>query len=39
VKQDYTEPVYAISITAKLLKVCMDTLRIWERKGLIKPAR
>ena len=38
-KQDYIEPVYAISITAKLLKVCMDTLRIWERKGLIKPAR
>lgn len=38
-KQNYTEPVYTISIAVKLLKVCMDTLRIWERKGLIKPAR
>lgn len=38
-KQDYTEPVYAISIAAKFLKVCPDTLRIWERKGLMKPAR
>ena len=37
--QDYTEPVYTISIAAKFLKVCPDTLRIWERKGLIKPAR
>lgn len=38
-KQDYTEPVYTISIAAKFLKVCPDTLRIWERKGLIKPSR
>lgn len=38
-KQNDTEPVYPISIAAKLLKVCIDTLRIWERKGLIKPAR
>jgi MerR family transcriptional regulator, heat shock protein HspR len=38
-KQNYTEPVYTISIAAKFLKVCPDTLRIWERKGLMKPAR
>jgi len=37
--QDYTEPAYAISIAAKFLKVHPDTLRIWERKGLVKPAR
>ncbi len=35
----YREPVYPISIVAKSLKVCSATLRIWERKGLIKPAR
>lgn len=38
-EKNYTEPVYTIGITAKFLKVCPDTLRIWERKGLIKPAR
>lgn len=38
-KQGHNEPVYPISIAAKFLKVCPDTLRIWERKGLIKPAR
>lgn len=35
----YEEPVYTIGIVAKLLKICPATLRIWERKGLIKPAR
>lgn len=35
----YREPVYTIGIVAKSLKVCLATLRIWERKGLIKPAR
>lgn len=38
-KENYKEPVYTIGITAKLLKVCPATLRIWERKGLIKPSR
>ena len=38
-EQDYREPVYTIGIAAKLLKVCPATLRIWEKKGLIKPAR
>ncbi|MBU0634827.1 MAG: MerR family transcriptional regulator [Candidatus Omnitrophica bacterium] len=35
----YREPVYTIGIVAKSLKVCLATLRIWERKGLIKPVR
>ena len=34
-----TTPVYTIGIAAKLLGVCSATLRIWERKGLVKPAR
>jgi len=35
----YKEPVYTIGIVSKSLKVCPATLRIWERKGLIKPRR
>ena len=38
-KQDYHEPVYTIGIVAKKLGVCPATLRIWERKKLIKPSR
>ena len=38
-KQNNNEPVYTIGIACKLLKVCPATLRIWERKGLIKPSR
>lgn len=38
-EKNHTQPVYTIGITAKFLKVCADTLRIWERKGLIKPVR
>lgn len=37
--ENYSEPVYTIGIVARLLKVCPATLRIWERKGLIKPTR
>jgi len=37
--KSYTNPVYTIGITSKLLSVCPATLRIWERKGLIKPTR
>ena len=33
------EPIYTIGIAAKLLQVCPATLRIWEKSGLIKPAR
>ena len=36
---NYREPVYTIGIVAKSLRVCQATLRIWERKGLIKPDR
>jgi len=32
-------PVYPIGIVARLLSVTPTTLRIWERKGLIKPQR
>ena len=35
----YKDPVFTIGIVAKFLKVCSATLRIWERKGLIKPTR
>jgi len=34
-----SEPVYPIGVVAKLVGVCAATLRIWERKGLIRPAR
>ena len=39
IQPNNSEPVYTIGIVAKMLKVCQATLRIWERKGLIKPAR
>ncbi|MEW6623184.1 MAG: MerR family transcriptional regulator [Bacillota bacterium] len=32
-------PVYTISIVSKLLGVHQETLRIWERNGLIRPDR
>lgn len=32
-------PVYPIGIVSKLVGVCHATLRIWEQKGLISPAR
>lgn len=38
-KENISVPAYTIGIAAKFLKVCPATLRIWERKGLIKPAR
>lgn len=38
-KESYTTPLYTIGIVAKLLQVCPATLRIWERRELIKPAR
>lgn len=37
--QSYREPVYTVGVVARLLKVCAATLRIWEKKGLIRPAR
>jgi len=35
----HSDPVYAMGIAAKSIKVCQATLRLWEKKGLIKPAR
>lgn len=38
-EQAYAEPVYTIGVMSKFLGVCPATLRIWEKKGLIRPAR
>jgi len=38
-EHNYREPVFTIGIVAKKLNVCPATLRIWERKKLIRPAR
>ena len=36
---EYDEPVYLISIVAKILEIHPQTLRQYEREGLIKPSR
>ncbi|MDA3076902.1 MULTISPECIES: heat shock protein transcriptional repressor HspR [unclassified Campylobacter] len=36
---DYDEPVYLISIVAKVLDIHPQTLRQYEREGLVKPGR
>jgi MerR family transcriptional regulator/heat shock protein HspR len=36
---DYDEPVYLISVVAKLLDIHPQTLRQYEREGLIVPSR
>ncbi len=36
---DNSEPIYPISVAAKLLSVHPRTLRIYEEEGLVKPAR
>ena len=33
------EPVYVISVAAKLVEMHPQTLRLYERAGLVKPAR
>lgn len=38
-KEQYSEQRYPIGFVSKMLNVCQATLRIWERKGLIKPER
>lgn len=35
----YDEPVYMISIVAKVLEIHPQTLRQYEREGLVQPAR
>lgn len=37
--RDPHEPVYVISIAAKLLQCHPQTLRLYEREGLLEPAR
>ncbi|MDR2636105.1 MAG: helix-turn-helix transcriptional regulator [Campylobacteraceae bacterium] len=36
---DYKEPVYLISVVAKVLEIHPQTLRQYEREGLIVPSR
>ena len=36
---DPARPLYLISVVADMLKVHPQTLRLWERKGLIRPSR
>ena len=36
---EYTQAVYVISVAAELAGVHPQTLRIYERKGLVEPAR
>jgi MerR family transcriptional regulator/heat shock protein HspR len=38
-RQNNAEPVYVISVAAKLVEVHPQTLRLYERLGLVKPAR
>ena len=38
-QRDRNEPVYVISVVAKLLEVHPQTLRLYEREGLICPQR
>lgn len=35
----YDEPVFLISVVAKVLKIHPQTLRQYEREGLITPSR
>lgn len=37
--QNYNEPLYLISVVAKILSVHPQTLRQYEREGLIEPSR
>jgi MerR family transcriptional regulator/heat shock protein HspR len=38
-RREWREPVYVISVAAKLVAVHPQTLRLYERVGLVKPAR
>lgn len=37
--KDYEEPVYLISVVAKVLSIHPQTLRQYEREGLVEPSR
>lgn len=36
---DTGKPLYMIGVVAEMLKIHPQTLRLWERKGLIRPSR
>lgn len=36
---DYSQPVYGISVAAELLGIGVQTLRMYESRGLVDPAR
>ncbi|MCX6349026.1 MAG: MerR family transcriptional regulator [Candidatus Aureabacteria bacterium] len=38
-ERDYRRPLFPIGVVARLLKVTQTTLRIWEKKGLVRPRR
>jgi len=38
-RRDPAEPVYVISVASKLVEMHPQTLRLYERLGLVKPAR
>jgi len=38
-KDNSAIPIYTIGVVSRLLAVCPATLRIWEKRGLIKPTR
>lgn len=38
-QHDYEEPVYLISVVAKVLSIHPQTLRQYEREGLVEPSR
>src|SRR3990172_6554905 len=38
-KREHAEPCYAISVAAKMVGVHAQTLRYYERAGLIEPSR
>jgi MerR family transcriptional regulator/heat shock protein HspR len=38
-RNSYTEPVYLISVVAQILEIHPQTLRQYEREGLITPSR
>ena len=37
--ENYNQPLFTIGIVASMIRVTQTTLRIWEKKGLIKPER
>ena len=38
-EESYTQPLFTIGIVAQMMGVTQTTLRIWEKKWLIKPQR